>query len=259
MEVYFGTEEATRVRVRSTTELDCLTPIHDAGQIDVKVKDLDTSDEDTLTDGFTFSRPTIGGETNNTDLVYVTKTLVAEFKRQLIENVKVSHGIDFGNVDLQNFDIIEFAEVPVIILQGPRIMESGGPLHRVGEPWQEVATDTFKKKRPQDIINLEFILTGGDTSMVRLLNLNREVISFFRRNPVLRIHQDPANPGSSIEEIDMRPPFPQDWRFQTQGNKAAYKFFTGSFSLFGVPIGHDEWYDETEGITDFPDWQATPL
>jgi hypothetical protein len=258
MEVYFDTEQATRVRVRSATELDCLTPIHDVGAVGVKVKDLDTSDEDTLANGFTYARPVIGGGTDS-DIVRVCTVLIDEMKRQIIENVSLGTGIDFGGETWESINLLEIAEVPALILQGPRISDSAGSLHRTGEPWEETATDEFKKMRPQDIVNLEFILTGADDHDVRLLNLQREVISFFRRNPILKLLRDPSDPTRGYEEIDMRPPFPQDWRLESRGNRAGIRFFYGRFTLFGVPVGHDEWYDETRGITDFPDWQVTQL
>lgn len=258
MEVYFGTDEAKKVRVRSVTELDCLTPIHDLGQVDVKVVDTVAVAEVTLTDGFTYARPVIGGSTPS-DVVRVTDVLVAEMKRQIIANVIVGHGADYGGVVYEDLNIIEVAETPAIVLDGPRLIESAGVLHRVGEPWVETATDVFKKKRPQDIMNLEFTLSGVDDNKVRLLNMLREVISFFRRNNVLKILADPTVPDV-FEEIDMRPPFPQDWSVDTRGQDAGLKQFWGIFTLFGVPIGRDDDYDETRGITDFDTgFEITPL
>lgn len=49
----------------------------------------------------------------------------------------------------------------------------------------------------------------------------------------------------------MRPPHPQDWRTISAGNKSSLKFFTGSFTLYGVPIGRDDFVEETRGITEF--------
>ena len=155
MEVYFGTEQAARVRARSTTEMDCLTPIHDPGLIDVKVVDTETTDEDTLTDGFTYARPVIGGGTNS-DLWRVVDTLITEMRRQIIENIVTGSDVDYDGTPDDVLNIIEIASVPGIVLEGPRVIGSTGSFNRTGEPWEEYATDQFMKLRTQDYLNLEF-------------------------------------------------------------------------------------------------------
>jgi len=258
MEVYFGTELATRVRVRSTTLLDCLTPVHDLGAVDVKVLDLDAVTEDTLTSGFTFARPVLDQNVES-EIAQITRALIVELKRQIIDEVVNGQGIDFGSVQEESLSILNIAKVPALILEGPNVVNSGGALHRTGEPWEEVSTDHFEKPSPQDICNFEFSLMGVDDHKVRLLNLMREVITFFRKNPVLKVLHDPSNPSLGYVEIDMRPPMPQDWKTDSRGNSSGLKFFWGRFTLFGITVGHDITYDETEGVTDFPDWQVEPL
>lgn len=251
MEVFFGLEQATRVRVRSTTTMDCLSPIHDLGQVDVKVVDTVSTDEDTLSNGFTYKRPVIGGDTYQSDLWRAVASLVEELRRQIIANVVTGGEVDYDGSPNDLLNIIEIAKVPAIVLEGPKIIGSIGSLRRVGEPWEEVATDHFKRLRTQEYLNLEFSLTGVDDHKIRLTNLLREVVSFFTRNPVLRLLLDPANPSLGYTEIDMRPPNPQEWRTISAGNKSSLKFFTGPFTLWGVPIGHDDYIEETRGITEF--------
>jgi len=250
MEVYFGTELATRVRVRSATELDCLTPIHDPGSYDVKVKDLDAVVEDVLVDGFDFGRPVIGDQAVKSDIVYVIDTLVTEMKRQIIEEIIVGTSVDYDPDTDEGFHIVGLSKVPAIVLDGPRIYSSGGPFHRTGEQIEEVSPGIGRKIIAQDICNFEFTLSGVDDHKIRLLNLLREVISFFRRNEILRIRRDPLDPNSILEEIEMHPPMPEQWRVLSSGNKSSLKIFSGVFTLFGIPVGHGTTWNEVWEITD---------
>lgn len=254
MNVKFGTVDASRIRVRSVTELDCLTPIHDLGQVDVTVEDLDAVTSATLTNGFTFARPEIGGATYNSDLWRTVKTLAEEMKRQILEEVVLGPEVDYDDTPFDGMRITKLAKVPALVLDGPRIIGANGVFYRVREPWVQTAVGPpreFNRKRPQDYVDLQFTLFVVDDKKIRLLNLQKEVISFFRRNAVLRVLADPAQPSGPYEEVDMRPPRPQDWRMTMRGNKSSLKFCAGQFTLFGVPLGHDEVYDETRGFNEF--------
>jgi hypothetical protein len=251
MQVFFGTELATRVRVRSVTELDCLTPIHDPGLVNVKVRNTVGPVEATLTNGFTYGKPVIGGLTNQTDLWRVIDALVVEFRRQVIDEVTLGSSLEWDELPGDGVRFAKLAKVPCIVLEGPRVRSSGGVLQNSGEPWTDLGSSVFKRHRRQDIMDLQFLLFGVDDHRVRMFNLLREVIDFFRRNDVLKVLRDPVNPGAGFLEIDMRPPQPEDWGTNVRGNKSDLKFFQGPFTLFGVPVGPDDYLDETRGMENF--------
>lgn len=250
MEVYFGTEKATRVRVRSTTQLDCLTPISDPGQVGVKVKDLQAVTEFTLPNAFTFARPVLGGGTRQSTLWHVIDTVIRELRRQVLEEVISSVETDFDELP-DGTRFTKLAKVPALILDGPEVRGSTGPHHRCGEEFVQTAPDQFSKAYPQDYVDLVFTLTGVDDHKVRLFNMKQSVIEFFRKNEILKVLKDPLTPSSGYFEIDMRPPHPQDWRTDMRGNKSNLKFFVGEFTLFGVPVGNEKVFDESKGITTF--------
>lgn len=240
MGVKFGTLEASRVRVRSAISLDCLTPIADPDTYDVEVEDLDTAETDTLSQAFTFARPEIGGATYNSDLWRVIDAVILELKRQVIEEVVLTTQIEFDDTTGDALSVIKVAEVPAIVLVGPDVLDSGGPYSRVVEEPEHVGGGTYERKRSIDIKTLRFMLHGVDDHTVRLVNLMREVISFFRRNAVLRVLSDPSDPNSAVRELDMRPPNPSEWTTQSVPNIHNQRHFSGMFSIVGVPIGHDD-------------------
>lgn len=245
MTVKFGTLEATRVRVRSTTKLDCLTPIADPALYSVTVEDLDAVTSATLASAFTFKRPTIGGVAS--DLWYVIDTLVREMRRQIIENVNVTTEVEFDADTGDLLSVVENAKLPAIVLVGPDVIETRGPHARPREDLEHVGGGSYERKRPQDIVDLRFMLHGIDGKMIRMTNLLKEVISFFRRNPVLRVQRDSADPNSPIEEIEMRPPNPAEWRTLNSGNIHNNRHFSGEFRVVAVPIGHDDVFLTTQG------------
>lgn len=240
MGVKFGTLEASRVRVRSATSLDCLTPIADLGTYAVEVEDLDTVESDSLPSAFTFARPVIGGGTYNSDLWRVIEALIVELKRQVIEEVVLTTQVEFDEATADDLSIIKVAKVPAIVLVGPDVADSAGPHSRVVEEFEHVGGGSYERKRSVSVKNLRFLLHGVDDHAVRLFNLMKEVISFFDRNGVLRVLSDPSDPNSAVRELDMRPPNPSEWRTQTTPNIHNQKHFSGVFSIIGVPIGHDD-------------------
>lgn len=245
MRVKFGTLEATRIRVRSTTKLDCLTPIADSAVYPVTVEDLDAVTSATLASAFTFKRPDIGGI--ESDLWYVIETLVREMRRQIIENVVVTTEIEYDANTGDLLSIVEDAKIPAIVLVGPDVVETRGPHARPREDLEHIGGGTYERRRSQDIVDLRFMLHGVDGKMIRMANLLKEVISFFRRNPVLRVHRDSADPNSPIEEIEMRPPNPGEWRTLNSGNIHNHRHFSGEFRIVAVPIGHDDTIETTQG------------
>lgn len=238
MGVKFGTLDATRVRVRSTTVLDCLTPIADAGAYDAEVEDLDTAEKDTLVSAFTFKRPVIGGV--KSDLWRVIDAFIVELKRQVIEEVALTTQVEYDDATADDLSVIKVAKVPAIVLVGPDVRESGGPHSRVVEEFEHTGGGAYDRRRSLDVVDLRFMLHGVDDHTVRLVNLMREVISFFRRNPVLRVLSDPADLGSAVREFDLLPPNPSEWRTTTTPNIHNQRRFSGEFRVSGVPVGHDD-------------------
>jgi len=248
MEVTFGTNVATRVRVRSATELDCLTPIHDQTEspVGVTVEDLVTLDTATLPTAFSFARPTIGGGTNS-ELWKVIEALVIEFKRQIMEEVVIGSSVDFDDNFASGLDIVKIAKVPALVLYGPQVRGSGGALQRSVEPWEYVGGGNYERNRPQDVCNLDFTIHGVSKSKIQITNMLKEVISFFRRNPVLTMLRDPSDVSKGTVDIDMRPEQPIDFSLVTRANPKDLQHFSGRFTLYGVPLGHDDVFDKVTG------------
>jgi len=247
MEVKFGSALARRVRVRSSTELDCLNPIGNPGTVSVTLTNLDTTETVTLATAFTYSRPAIGGNAANAGLVHVVETLIAEMRRQILEEVVLTTQTDFDEQVSDELNIVKLAKLPSLVLVGPDVSGSGGPHIRTVEPLEYVGTGKYEQPRPLDPVTLRFMLHGVDDHQARLLNLLEVVVWFFRRNPVLYVLSDPSDPNSEVFEVDMRPPQPQDWRTNTTPNVHNLKHFSGEFSLVGVPIGRDDIVLTTQG------------
>lgn len=247
MEVKFGASVARRVRVRSTTVLDCLNPINDEGTYVVTLKNLDTAEVATLPGAFTYRRPALTGSPVNSGLWCVQDALIRELRRQIIDEVVLTTQTDFDEQVGDELNIVKIAKLPSIVLIGPDVSGSGGPHARTEEPLEEAGGGTWKQRRPLDVVTLRYMLHGVDDHQVRLTNLLQVVIGFFRRNPVLRVLSNPADPNSEVFEIDMRPPNPQEWRSNNTPSIHNLRHFSGPFSLVGVPIGRDDFVLETKG------------
>ncbi|TBR17483.1 MAG: hypothetical protein EPO57_09120 [Chitinophagaceae bacterium] len=241
VEVLFGGVKGTDVRVLTTGLLHVTTPIHDAGLVDVVVRNIDQNGvlvgAETVTSvgAFTFARPDLNtGPTNESDFTRLVRNLILELRRQVVDNVELTVHTDYDDSP-SGANVAMLSTLPGLVLSGPALRENR--FFSMNEPRvRSLGGGQYQDLRPPYTVDLVFTLIGVDDSTPRLLNLMKETVGFFQRNKVLRIPRDVALPnGEQVEyEMEIEP----DGDFDVQGgpNNSNVRNFSGTFAIRGFDI-----------------------
>ena len=238
MQVLVGGREATEVRVRAPGRLTFLSPIGDAGAVDVVLRNLDDSgapiagEEATLVSGFTYRLPPLAAES---DLARLVRTLLRELKRQILPNVSLTVQTDFDAQTGDELHIAELASLPALVLVGPELREDRFySLNQVPEVAGSAGTGL--RRRVPYTVNLAFTLIGASDHTVELLNLMAATELFFHKNKFLEMARNPASllTGRVRYEMDFAPD--GDLRITSQPNESNVRSFSGSFVVRGFDL-----------------------
>lgn len=239
MLVKFGGMYAEDVKVYSDTELTCITPRNDPGQVQLTLSNLDDDGapivgETTTTAAavFVYSRPTLASASH---LQKVIRTLIRELKRQVVPNVNHRQHVDYGEEEDIDGDGVpdhigaRKADVPSITLVGPnapqnRFYSTNGHV--------EVVKDgkVFLRRAPKTV-NLDFVLLGESDSTAELLSLWQSVEMFFYKNVYL--HVSDGMGGEVRYELTMNFVGMKDTGVASTSN---VRRFAGSVCIRGVNI-----------------------
>ena len=178
---------------------DVRTPGHDAGAVDVTLRNPD-GEEAALPGGYVFERAKLVDECDFTRLV---RTLLRELKRQVLAATSISVAVDFDDTPGDGLDLVAMAELPALVLSGPRLATSRA--YATNVPLELPAEDgDVLLHSPPTTFDLTFTLTGASERTAELLNLMRAVAAFLATNPWIEMPRDPARPeaGTARWELD---------------------------------------------------------
>ena len=214
------------------------TPIHEPGQVDVEVFNLDSAGapipgEHTISPiAYRFERPAIVREA---DLTRVVRQLLRELKRQVVANVSASVSVDYDDTGTDGPAVIAMAKLPSLVLTGPTLRQnrfySANAAHYdvVGTPAGLQAV----RRKPAMTVDLVFGVTAASSRAAELFNLMGAVATFLNRNRWLELPRDPADvsKGTVRWELDA------DGDFRTQlASRDDVRVFTCGLVVRGFDV-----------------------
>jgi hypothetical protein len=211
--VFFGDAAGQVLSVREESGLwiiDLRTPPHTDGFVDVTVRNLDETgqpipgEEVVLPQAYRYIRPRIIRESTLTRLV---RTLLRELKRQVLANTSITVALDYDDTSADGLDIIALAELPALVLSGPRVAENR--FFAQNELHQEIVPGPsgpeIQRRRPPFTVDLQFTLTAASDRTIELLNLMAAVATFLNRNRWVEMARDPDEPAAGTVRWEMDP------------------------------------------------------
>ena len=176
---------------------DVLTPPHALGRVDVAVTNLDadgapiSGEEAVLPQAFHYRLPDLVPES---DLTRLVRALLQDLKAQVLANTAMSVSVEFDDTPTDGLDVVALAELPSLVLSGPRIAENR--FYATNEPLEEAWGDDgeFQRRRPAFTVDLRFTLTGAARRSVELLNMLAAVAGYLGRTHALALPRDPQAP-----------------------------------------------------------------
>lgn len=237
VEVLVGGRPASNVQVLASNRLSLLTPSHDAGTVEMVLRNLDDSgvplpgEAVTRPSAFTFALPRLSVEG---DLTRLVRVLMRELKRQIHPNVSLTVQTDFDGSTEDELNLTELAALPGLVLAGPELAESR--LYSLNEPRELTAVDGVSlRPRAPYTVDLEFTLVGVADHTTELLNLVATTLQFFRRNKYLTLERDPSTASAGVVryELDL---LRDGVRVTSQPNESNVRSFSGSFVVRGFDV-----------------------
>jgi hypothetical protein len=242
--VRVGGRPADDVRVLSESLLTCIVPAGDAGPADIVVQNLDdtgaVTDAATAPHAFAYALHPLTAEA---DLTRLVRTLLQEFKRQVMANVVLTVQTDFDAETGDELHLAQLAQLPGLVLVGPELSEDR--FYSLNQlPETATGPGTFERHRVPYTVDLGFTLVGVSDHTTELLNLMAATQLFFHRNHFLVMARDPANAdaGSVRYEMDFVPD--GDLKVTSQPNESNVRSFSGKFVIRSFDL------EDLPGLTD---------
>lgn len=234
------TRTATKVYVVSTTQAYALIPPGAPGLASIELVNIneDESRESvTESDAFTYKRPDLAA-TDRT-LIRVVRELLECIAREVHPDVYLTVHTEYAGAPVANFQTIENAKIPAVILVGPRTTENrfySQNAARVTVP----SEGTFVKHATAMTLDLEFEVMAVADKMQHLLALLHELTRFFDRNDFLTIDVDPADAtkGTASYEMDFQPN--GQFASATDANENNVRQLSGTIVVRGVDVDEDD-------------------
>lgn len=254
--ITIGGKLATQIEVWSATKLTFLSPIHDAGAVNVVLQNLDnlaapiSGEVVTATNGFTYVMPNLSTQS---DFNRVVGTLLLEMRRQIMSEVVTTVHTDWS-VAPNSLGITAIAKLPALVLVGPNMNENRLFSQNHGDEVDAGGGITLFRRNPYTV-DLLFNFTGISAKESELLNLMALVTQFFHRNKYLVMDRDPSDLSKGTVKYEMD--FPPDGEPKVIGsaNNSNIRSFSGKFVVYGFDLEdvagiiNDEVVDETYQVT----------
>lgn len=246
VEVKFGARKATRVRTRPDPTLPdvlltCILPRapfiakgDNSIAVDVVLTNLVTSGSVTVTDGFTYERPSLIKEQSYT---FVIRTLLRELKNQIIENIHIAESTDYDSDTLDGESIIEISKLPAISLVGPELVENRFySINKRPEVGDGGGPENFDQIRVPKTVDIFFTMNAVSDSLLQILNMQHLVEMFFHRNKYLFVQRDPKDASKGEVRYEMDIVEGQDPKLREPIGNSNVRFFGAQFLIRGVDI-----------------------
>ena len=242
--VTFGGVAATDVQVAAATEVTCLTPVGDHGVAGapkacaVVVSNLDDDGDviagevATRATGYTYQLAKL---TVASDLERVTKTLIAEFARQVCPTAVTIVDTDYDSDTVDGLNIPDTAKQPCVVIQGPQMVHAPQWGEASGGVIEDVVDATHANLRApavwMDLIYAITVITDSTATLHRLMADGRE---FLRRAPTLPVLRDASDATQGYVEFQIWPT--EEPRNTTVPRLSNLKTFTFGVIVHGVPL-----------------------
>jgi len=213
VEVFFDDAPATVLNVHHDAGLDIAdvrVPAHAQGRVDVTLQNLDPTGSPvpgevaTLPDAYRFLRSRLAGET---DFIRLVRALLRELKRQVLSQVSMTVAVDYRDAESGELELVTVAEIPSVVLSGPRISENR--FYALNEGREDVvpgpAGPELARHRPPYTVDLVFTITAVSDHTVELLNLMAAVGTFLNRNRWIELPRNSADPALGAVRWEMDP------------------------------------------------------
>lgn len=232
--VFFGTDEALRVRVASPTRLLVTVPAHDPGTFDVRVENIDDLgallETGTLPNGLAFTLPPLVGDG---ELARIVRTLIRELKRQVVPEVVLTSAIDWDDAPAALPRETAEAKLPAIWLTGPRLRPSDAVNAQNTPTFADDATGTTESRAPRTV-DLVFGYNVVAESAIPTLNLIQAATSFAVRNKRISVLRDPANASAGRIDFDLE--LEADFDMDSAPNEDGLYSATATLSIRAVDV-----------------------
>lgn len=261
--VSFGGSHAEVLVVRESGGLsvvDVRTPAHAPGFVEVTLTNLNENDEPipgeqaVLPDAFRFLRSQI---TTEADLTRLVRTLLREFKRQIVENSSIAVSVDYDDTTVDGLDVVAISELPSLVLSGPRMEENR--FFSLNESREIGVSGPFGpevvRHRPPYTMDLNFTITVASDRTVELLNLMAAVATFLNRNRWIEMPRDPSEPSHGTARWEMDP----DGEFRTRLDEGDdVRVFTCGITIRGFDID-EGWPIDIGRVVDTTEIDTSPI
>ncbi len=231
---------------------DVRTPTHPQGTVDVTLQNLDTTgslipgEETVLPGAYRFLRSRLAQET---DLTRLVRALLRELKRQVLSQASMTVAVDYRDREAGEMEIVSVAEIPSLVLSGPRVSENR--FYALNEGREDVvpgpAGPELARHRPTYTVDLAFTITAVSDHTVELLNLMAAVGTFLNRNRWIELPRDPAAPELGAVRWEMDPD--GDFRTRLDGPDDIRAFSCG-LVIRGFDLDEGQTRDRGKAVDD---------
>jgi len=239
--VRFGDADAEVLFVRTDAGgafADVRTPAHEPGLSDVRIINLDADgvpvpgEESVLAEGYRFDRYEIVRES---DLTRLVRTLLQKLKAYLLANTSISVSVDYDDTVEDGLDIVAMAELPSLVLSGPRLAENR--FYSMNTSREAVVDGPTGpeviRHRPPYTADLTFTITVASDRTFELFNLMAAMATFLHQSRWLEMARDAEHPGAGSVRWEMDP----DGDFRTRLDGADdVRAFTCGLVIRGVDV-----------------------
>lgn len=244
--VLFGGVESPEYGVIDSTRVIALTPPGEVGTADLTIENIGAGgapvEGTTVADAFTYTRPDL--QTNrdlsaspDSALLVVTRQLVKELRRTVIENVQYDMHPEYVDAESAALGIEKQAVAPSLKIVGPTVTED--PFYRINGRF---AIETlagapggaeFLAYTQPVTVRMEFQFVGVGRTKGEAVNLWNALTLFFDRTPDLEIPLDGEDKANGTISFEINPDWDQRGEFQSTNRQGFYQF-SGAFSVRGI-------------------------
>jgi hypothetical protein len=203
--VSVGGRVATKIRVLSSTQITCVLPSADPGAVSLTVRNLAANgsfiagETVTVTNKLTAARVDLALPSDELRLV---EALVAELKRQVIENVSFFASVDYeSEPEALEFAGVDRAKLPALALSGP--IPQRNRFYGDLRPTAQNSDGTFFRRSTFETEDISFQLRGFTNHTGQYLNLHALVTEFFKTNNYLTLQRDPSDSSKGFVRYEL--------------------------------------------------------
>lgn len=250
VEVLFGTEPAPNVQVLSADRILVTAPVHDAGAVQITVRNLDNSgdpiagEEVIQSSAFTFLVPKLFTDNDNiSELARLVRLLIVDMRRQIVPEVAISTHTDYDEGTNTELHVAELSALPGLALIGPDLEENRffslneTPEFDVtpGDPDTE-----FVETEVPYTVDVAFDIIGFSNNAMEIINLQHAATVYFKKNKFFVMDKDRDDPSLGKVRYEME--LETDFKRNGQPSNSNIISFGGRMVIRGFDI------DQTAGI-----------